>query len=285
MPMNNRLLVPRQTGHPEAVAWRNAVIANGDTVSGTTLNAVSNWFKAIYAAGVRSLIWRANPFAGDGLLGSLVPVIRGPTFGGTTFGQTTDTNNGPFVSGDYSLTSGLTGNGSSKYLRTGVRITDITGAAGNFHMGVYAMTAGTTGQSFGAFWFHSSDTAQRWQWEVARTGGANTGTTVAASPPASTVPGFFLGCRSSSSSAFTYRNGVAGTENSAASSITAQAIEPIVFGRNLRTGTPPTEGISPGSYSDQRLAGYTIGQNMTAAQALAYSNAWVVLMTAIGRTA
>ena len=123
-PMSPRLLRPRASGvHPEAAAWRSAVVANGGTVSGSTLNAVSKFCASIDQAGIRDRFYRLNLFCGSNLNAVLVPLYRGPSRTGAQFGNTTDTNNGPFVSGDYSESSGLKGNASSKYLETGVAMT------------------------------------------------------------------------------------------------------------------------------------------------------------------
>lgn len=69
MPMSPRLLRPRAGGgfHPEAQDWRNRVITNGGTVSGSTLTAVSNFCRSIDAAGLRDRFYRLNLFCGTGL--------------------------------------------------------------------------------------------------------------------------------------------------------------------------------------------------------------------------
>jgi len=124
MPMNPRLLRPIASGvHPEANAWRTAVVANGGSVSASTLKAVGKFCADIDKAGLRDRFYRLNLFCGSNLNAVLVPLYRGPSRTGTQYGNTTDTNNGPFVSGDYSESSGLKGNGSSKYLETGVAMT------------------------------------------------------------------------------------------------------------------------------------------------------------------
>lgn len=77
MAMNNRLLRPRASGfHPEAAAWKTAVVANGGSVSGATLSAVDKFCKAIDAAGIRDRLYRVNLFAGTGLNACLVPLYR-----------------------------------------------------------------------------------------------------------------------------------------------------------------------------------------------------------------
>ena len=61
MPMNARLLRPIASGvHPEAAAWRSAVVANGGSVSASTLKAVADFCKAIDAAGIRDKLYRVN---------------------------------------------------------------------------------------------------------------------------------------------------------------------------------------------------------------------------------
>lgn len=154
MPMSARLLRPRSTGfHPEAQAWRNAVIANGGTVSGSTLTAVSNFCRSIDAAGLRDRFYRLNLFCGTGLAAALVPLYRGRSRTGSQFGNTTDTNNGPFVSGDYAETGssgGLKSDGATKFLNTGFKAPSASASPSDFHIGVYAqgVEAGGTSRIF-----------------------------------------------------------------------------------------------------------------------------------------
>lgn len=123
MPMSTKLLRPRQTIHPEAAAWASRVRANGSSVSGTTLVAVSKFCRAIDSAGIRSRFYRLNLFCGTGLNACLVPLYRGPSLGGTQYGGTTDTNAGgasAFITTDFSDSVGLTASGT-KYLDTGLQ--------------------------------------------------------------------------------------------------------------------------------------------------------------------
>jgi hypothetical protein len=126
MPMNPRLLRPIASGvNKDAVDWRDRVVANSGTVSTSTFRAVSTFCNEIDRAGIRDKFYRLNLFCGTGLNACLVPLYRGPSRTGTQYGNTTDTNTGPFVSGDYNETGssgGLVGNGSSKWLETGFSI-------------------------------------------------------------------------------------------------------------------------------------------------------------------
>jgi hypothetical protein len=124
MPMNPRLLRPIASGvHPEAAAWRSAVVANGGSVSASTVRAVSKFCADIDKAGIRDRFYRLNLFCGNDLNAVLVPLYRGPSRTGTQLGNATDINQGTFVGSDYVENSGLKGNGSSKYLETGVAMT------------------------------------------------------------------------------------------------------------------------------------------------------------------
>jgi hypothetical protein len=79
MPMNNRLMRPLASGfHPEAAAWRSAVIANGGSASTSTVRAVSNFCAAIDAAGIRDRFYRLGIFAGSNLNAALVPLYLTP---------------------------------------------------------------------------------------------------------------------------------------------------------------------------------------------------------------
>ena len=152
MPMNPRLLRPIASGvHPEANAWRTAVVANGGSVSASTMKAVSSFRTAIDAAGIRDRFYRLNLFCGTGLNAALVPVYRGQSRTGTQYGNATDTNTGPFVSGDYAETGasgGLNGNGSSKYLATGLNPFDAGLAETDFHTAGYFREAINTSGVF-----------------------------------------------------------------------------------------------------------------------------------------
>lgn len=148
MPMNSRLLRPRASGvHPEAAAWRSAVVANGGTVSASTMKAVSTFCADIDKAGIRGRFWRLNLFAGDSdasLNAVRTPLYRGPSRTGTQYGGTTDTNLN-FVQGDYAETGasgGLKGNGSTKSLNTEFATNNLS--EGNRHISAYEILKATT---------------------------------------------------------------------------------------------------------------------------------------------
>jgi hypothetical protein len=283
MPMSARLLRPRASSafHPDAQDWRNRVITNGGTVSGSTLLAVSNFCRSIDSAGLRSLLWRVNPFAGDNLSAALVPLYRAPSSSGAVQGNATDTNTN-FVSGDYSPSSGLLGNGSTKALSTGL--------AANFRNGRHiGMVPHTLAAS--AFRYYMGS----------RNGG---------SPANGALWALYSGSPTTIIGQYTYSDS-AGTVGDRAGTATARRL---MLGNNLDGSGGNTlfsDGASVGSPSNgfdttvtapigvfavgqiagtfsshvnARLSGYTIGENMTAPQASAYNAIWTTLLTALGRS-
>ena len=286
MPMNGRLLRPRQTIHPEAADWANRVRTNGGSVSGTTLNAVDRFVKAIHAAGIRDRFFRVNLFCGNSdasLAAVRTPLFRGQSLTGTQYGNTTDTNAGNlFVANDYAETGasgGLIGNGSSKYLATGLPqdFAGNTGHASVYHRGTIA-TAGAVflrvvnatdrvGVDFGV----GANAVRNW-W------GPNSGSGIAYA--FGTAGGHLIGSRTASNRNDAYRNGVAdgfSTEN-VTMSLSGAPCQFLVFASGDANGNPQA-----GTYTAARLQGYSLGASLTASQAAAFSTAMIAFQTALGR--
>ena len=98
--------------HPTAANWLTRVVANGGALpSNTTLNATSDFCYSLDTAGLTSLIIAVNTFVPDNLIASITPLIKNA-------GNDPWTNNN-FVAGDLNM-DGLKGNGSNKYLATGL---------------------------------------------------------------------------------------------------------------------------------------------------------------------
>jgi hypothetical protein len=255
------------------------VVANGGSVSAVTMQAVDRFCRSIDAAGIRDRFLRLNLFCGTGLSAALVPLYRGQSGTGTQFGGTTDTNVGPFVSGDYVETGsagGLDSNGTTKYLNTGLAANST--AYGDRHLCVYeiAKSPNTFDISIGArssspatffeltsnnpattFSFRSSDNAA-----VAN----DTGYTAGA---------MMLGVHPSSHVGVIYKNGSsAGTQTFAARSNS--------YAGNLFVFAGNSDGFV-NDLSDVRLGCYSIGLAMTAGQASSYYTAMQAFQTALGR--
>lgn len=277
----------RATAHPEALAWQTRVIANGGTVSASTLAAVSNFCNAIQTAGIRDRFLRLNLLAGNSIAAALVPLYRGKSLGGTQFGGTTDTNIN-FVAGDYTetgSTGGLKGNGSSKYLQTGFAPQSFS-SAGLAHVSVSASSLETTGFDIaGIASYDGAAAASYYGLEVRSSSGAgqsgNPGgfvsnfnglfTTAAASRS------HLLVSRTASASASLYSGGTAVTSSTLASggAAAASSRQFYVFALN-NNGTPQR-------YTAGRVRMYSLGDPMTASQVTAFTNAVVAFNTALGR--
>lgn len=273
MPMSARLLRPRASGfHPEAQAWQNAVIANGGTVSGTTLTAVSKFCLSIDAAGLRDRFYRLNLFCGGNLSAALVPLYRAPSRTGTQFGNTTDTNNGPFVSGDYTESGGLVGNGTSKFLNTGMNLSELPSIATG-HLSVFKGAGSTAGRVL--IGCRISGSTHYYRYDLVF--GANRGlwgNVVIASASANTVKAHAIVSRTSSTALTVYHDGVSAATSSDSSTPSLPGREVYVFAEN--------DGVA-GSFWPHALYAYSIGLSLTAAQAASYNTAIQAFATALSR--
>jgi len=280
MPMSARLLRPRASGvHPEAAAWRSAVVANGGTVSASTLTAVSKFCGSIDAAGIRDRFVRLNLICGDSLSAALVPLFRGQSRTGTQLGNATDTNNN-FVSGDYTQATGLQGNGSTKYLDTGVSASNLN--RNSTHLGVYGTNLNDASAGFGSLaGARDAGANNLLQLDGKRSVAANAYFSSAAnnvfvtgSPVASS--GHVIGVSSSATDLSVYvagsSTGITTTDRTSGT-LVAQPI--YIFANNFNG--------SPSDRSGMRCRAYSFGIGMTAAQVLAFYNAVQTFQTSLGR--
>lgn len=283
MPMNSRLLRPVSTTHPEAQVWRNAVIANGGSVSASTLKAVADFCKAIDAAGIRDKLYRVNLFAGTGLNACLVPLYRGPSRTGTQYGNTTDTNTN-FVSGDYVETGasgGLKGlRTSTKRLDTGLAPAEFSGH--NFHASSYECATSDTSYdtSIGA-------------WRGANTAGFSLGLAdntglydlslisnairVTASPP----DGHIIGTQTGNRTGAIFRNGVSVSTSYVGGANTGSDWSLVTWAIAIFVAQSGAGSFS--EYSSARLGGYSVGLSLNGTQVAAFYTAMQAFQTALTR--
>jgi hypothetical protein len=280
MPMNNRTLRPKASGvHPEAAAWKSAVVANGGSVSASTLKAVAAFCAAIDAAGIRDRFYRVNLFCGTGLSAALVPLYRGQSRTGTQYGNTTDTNNGPFVSGDYNETgssAGLAG-AATKYLNTGVKANDLGQTDRHLSVVADASALGLSSQySIGGDNFGG---AGNYYWGILA--GSTAGNMMVRSQSsASNSSQFAITGKphvilTGNGSATVYNNG-SSVVTGPVGAFTAPAQDIWVLGLN-RAG-------SLADVYNGRISSYSIGLAFTAGQALSYYNAVAAFQTSMSRT-
>ncbi len=273
--MSRRFMaLSRPRVHHDALDWARRVVTNGGSVSQSTLRAVSTFCDAVDRAGIRNRFYRLNLFCGTGLSACLVPLYRGPSLGGTQYGGTTDTNNGPFVSGDFSETGasgGLTGNGTSKYLDTGFSM-DTLPSTTSGHASVYCANRsarntftgmiglGTTGPTgFGI----STDSSVYGVWG-------------AFAFAANSSNGMLVVSRESGSLLTTYANAASIATNTTTVTPSAIARIAVVFANRAS----PTV---VDNFDSRRYCGYSIGLGMTAPQVSAYYTVIQAFQAALSR--
>ena len=281
MPMNPRLLRPIASGvHPEANAWRSAVVANGGSVSASTMRAVSKFCADVDINGLRSKLVRVNLMCGNNLNSVLVPLYRATSPTGTPLGNATDTNDN-FTNDHYSENSGLVGNASNRRLNTGLN----RSALGQLVHGgcfVFARSTGAFRAYFGVenqatafdrFFLDTGNPAT--DVRFANNGPAATGQTAGA---AHAAKDFIIGSVTALS-ANSARLHINGSFVVAASGVDATTItHPIQLFAMFRGSDS-----SFTAHSDGRIGGYTFGESLSDAEVTTYSTIWDTFLKALGR--
>jgi hypothetical protein len=264
------------------------VVTNGGTVSSSTLAAVSTFCAAINASsGLRAAILRLNLFCGDSdasLNAVRTPLYRGASLAGTQLGNTTDTNVN-FVAGDYQETGsggGLKGDGSSRSLATGFNYNNLTATSSHLSIsGTSLETSVSDRMSIGTFaslgFFPILLDITTGAGAVNR--GVRSSLTAGAQAlfahSNATSESHMIGTRTADADSRCYRGGVLAASALGASGATASS--------SLITVFAATGGSGPAQHTAARLRMYSIGTGLTAAQALAFSNAVIAFNTALGR--
>jgi len=278
-------VVPMPLGfvHPEAQDWAIRATANGGVVSSTVLTAVSDFCRAIDAAGIRDRFLRLNLFCGGNLSGGLVPLYRSASTAANPIGNATDVNVN-FVSGDYAETgvnAGIKGNGIGKYLQTGL-VASANLVATNVHLAVFLASPNTSSFNYpviiGCKVVTPAASIQLWT----ATTSANTPATfdVGASNATSSTfnpSGFLVGSCVNQQDIRFFINGKQDSPTSTATfSVAATpALQLYVFATNQ-------SGVAQILHNG-RASTYSIGYGMTAFQVLEYHAALAAFRLALGR--
>ncbi len=241
----------------DAAAWAAAVVSNGGTYSASTLAAVSTFCASAKASGYWTRLNRINLFCGNQLAACLVPLKVGG-------GNSTDTNVN-FVAGDYSEATGLTGNGTTKYLRTGL-VPSASLTLNNTHLASYNRANSNLHQGTALTFDLLMQVGNIFSDQYDNATGRVTG--------AASAVGFGLGSRTSSTSHTVYLNGSQIATN-ATSAGTLPTVETYVFGLNS-AGSPSNITTGP-------CGGYSIGDGLSSADVTAYYTHIQTFQTALGR--
>lgn len=241
-------------------------VGSNVTISGTQV-AVGIFIDGLMTDGVWSKIFRMNIYAGDGILALKAPLKYGGSF------NTQDILNN-FVSGDYSQSVGLTGDGSSKYILTGALTNDAPMGDNNVHLAVYCRTLdngvtvaiGTTSSattyllpsfSGGSAIFVSNNHS------TGLISGADTGGI-----------GHYVGSRIASNNIALYKNGsLIGSGSGVAGSLSS-------LRHTVHAGN---ENNIIKYFTARTIEMYSMGTGLTATDALNFANRYSTLRTALGR--
>lgn len=225
----------------DALAWYNAVVAAGSTVNVNNRVAQNTLIKGLKADGVWNLITELYLYAGPSSLAGALVKAKGS-------GTRTNVN---FVSGDFSRTAGLLGNGSTKYLSNGFSAADLNSLShGIFVYGSGFAAAGDISMS-GVF-----DSAEPTllsldvyaSYANARTfrSGRFTGGLFPALNTGLITSGSLAGMRTSATAAALYQNGVSVATSATSTTPLFPNLVPYSFGMNSSN--------VPGGYSADRRA-------------------------------
>jgi len=256
----------------EVLDWVSRVEANGGSVSASTKNAANTFMLAIKAANIRSKIYRLNLYAGTGLAACLTPLIK-------DIGSASETN-ANFVSGDYSESTGLTGDGASKWISTGATLADLYNIDATNHAmsyGLYVRTA----SNFSSLNMGTYDGTNFSYLSVANLGNSYYSMTdngAGIGPVSdSNGNGFYLGVRLSTTSMKLYKNGSQLATTVTPGSLTSSAIVIYVNTVNNNNGGG---GVAP---DNRAHAGYQLSTDFDATQQANLYNAWQAFQTTLGR--
>ena len=253
---------------PDAIIYRNAVIAAGSSITDSNFSAVNNLIVGLKNQSLWTLIDQLFLLAGTSSIAGALVKAKGS-------GTATNVN---FVNGDYSQTTGLVGNGTSKYINTGRAANTLSNTSQHvFVSGTGFETSGDrpfggafTGTAASLFVLDSSvaTTSNR----SYRSGNFAVGTFPVYSP-AGVTSGSVCGTRRSSTDAEIYENGVSKNSNAISVTPSFPAINIFLYALNS-SGTPA-------AYTASRLNMVSIGAGLTTAQALALHNLRTTYLAAL----
>lgn len=256
--------------------WLTRVYKNGGTVSIATATAVQNFCNSIDSAGIRDRFYRLNLFCGDNLEACTVPLYRGDSRTGTQRGFFYDIPNNITIS-DYNesgILSGIKGNGSNKYLETGLGTDFTNNSSLSFGAFITSPTETAFSTYLGVFQTNNADATVLY-YRDGFTRGLDGSTFYPSAPTDSILTGHHIYSRTASNSYFHGWNGTSGTTSNSAASTRGRAGFTIHAMNNNGTMA---------NYGNGRISMYHIGLGLTTQQVSSFNNALVSFNQAMGRT-
>lgn len=248
-------------------------IAAGGTVPRSHRRAIDKLIRVLVDNSLTSKIKRLNLFSGGELTAALVPEIVGG-------GNAADTNHN-FVSGDYTPTGGIVGNGSSKYLDTGwVPSAELTTSLDAHGAGIVLAKASSSG--FPTIFGSASASFTKAFVTYWNSGNSNEDCTISDFahgcnyPSAAPAEGHICISCTASGSGGSYLDAVLKQNGGAMTTNVRSTASVHIFSQN-------NDG-SPGSYHNGAIGGYHFGLGLTSGEITTIYNAIAAFCTAIGRT-
>jgi hypothetical protein len=255
--------------------WVAAINAAGSTVDATAVNAANNLAETLIPVGLWDKSYVIDLCAGDNRTAALIR-FKVPS------GVPRAYVNNNFVDGDYTQATGLTGNGTTKYLATGLNPVTQGWSTSNLGMWAYTRTAvvgtGTSRVTMGSTGTGGDqNTALGWIQTGSRESGGVAKDTAESFPAgsASSVTGFLGVSANGSRVNQFYRNGVA-TGATATLTDTLASMEFYHHAVNVQGG-----GAS--AFCNRAIGSSCITQGLSAAEAALLYNAFLAFETALGR--
>src|ERR1035437_631247 len=259
---------------PLVTSWTYRVVNNGGAApSNNTNTALSIFMRSLYDTDIYKKMIVVNPLVPDSLIASLTPLIL-------VNGNSLWTNNS-FVSGDLTV-NGLTGNGTTKYLKTGILASNVYSSVNDNGLTVY-VSSGSNGNHYDVGTYQSNTQFNELRSDM---GGStsydcynsSTGRLILTTPTTLGI-GFYCSTRTNSTNEYIYVansvfpfSQVAGPGGSSAG--TLPTIEYYVFTLN-NIG-------SPLYYSTKCLSFVAFHHGLSSSEAQSLYNAIQTLRTALG---
>jgi len=257
-------------------AWEVAIIAAGGSLSTYTRTAANAFVRTVKAAGLWDKLYMADLCAGEDLTSMLVR-LKVPA------GVSRSYTNVNFVAGDYTETGasgGLKGNGSSKYLNSGINPSALSYSVSSFGMFAYVRETGSAGTSQATMGCQESATAKNSITGWLNGGAIETGviagsSTAYAGGSGTSQTGLFGAVVNGTRQTQFYKNG----ETLGAA---ADAASDVFFNGNIFCHAVNING-TPGAYASRRISSKFVASGMSTAEVAAFYASVLAFETALGR--
>lgn len=263
--------------HPDVTNWLNTISLVGGSASSTTISALNTFCNSIDAAGLRNKFYRLNLFCGNNLASCLVPLYVNTVWNNPVLGFSIDTNNN-FVNADYNETGasgGLIGNGTNKFLLTGLKGTELI--SGNRHLSAYERANAMTDYS-PSLGSAESNLLQHalGPWTASTNYFYRTHGTIGGNANTTKSIGFWIGSDISATASVLYKNGSSEASTSAQVAGGSSPIQYAIFGTVYSNNTIA-------ECSEVRLASYSIGLSLTSSEVSSFNSIMQTFQTSLGR--